>query len=149
VIQNFGLGILNEQGQLDRARLGKIIFSDEKKRLHLEKILHPLIQWRAAQEKSQLEINGARLGFYDASLIYEKGLDSKFDCVVVVAVDEGTQKKRLMARSSMSPQEAQQRIQAQMPLSQKIERAHFVISNNGSLDETLKNVKEVLRALEA
>jgi regulator of protease activity HflC (stomatin/prohibitin superfamily) len=77
------------------------------------------------------------LGFYDASLIYEKGLDSKFDCVVVVAVDEGTQKKRLMARSSMSPQEAQQRIQAQMPLSQKIERAHFVISNNGSLDETL------------
>lgn len=144
LVQIFGDQIVSSDGVLQREELGKIIFQDGKARLILEKILHPLIQWRALQEKMVLEAQGHKIAFYDAALIFEKDLSSKFDSVIVVKTDFDIQKKRLMERSKISEAEAEKRIAAQLSLEEKIKKAHYVIDNNDDLKKTRIQIKDLL-----
>ncbi|MDQ6939647.1 MAG: dephospho-CoA kinase, partial [Verrucomicrobiota bacterium] len=129
IAQTFGPEIYSA-GDLNRAALRAIIFADPEKKRALEQILHPRIrrQW-AAEAESHRGPNQFFLA--DIPLLYETGGESLCDRVVVVACAAATQLQRLMARSSLSREAAEQMIAAQMPLTEKMKRADHVIWNNG------------------
>ncbi len=130
IAQTFGSEIYSA-GDLNRAALRAIIFADPEKKRALEQILHPRIrrQW-AAEAESHRGPNQFFLA--DIPLLYETGGESLCDRVVVVACSAATQLQRLMARSSLSREAAEKMIAAQMPLTEKMKRADYVIWNNGS-----------------
>jgi dephospho-CoA kinase len=147
VIENFGQAVLKKDGSLDRAKLGAIIFSDQSLRERLERITHPLIQWRSTQEQEYYRIHGAPLIFYDAALIFEKKLTPQFDLVVVVKTSLETQNKRLGFRDKLTAAEINQRISSQIPIDEKAKLANYVIDNEGSIELTRHQVSVLVNKL--
>jgi dephospho-CoA kinase len=150
VAETFGASVLQEDGTLDRATLGAIIFADEKQRQLLNSILHPFII--AAQDEQlraweALDPNG--IGLVDAALMIESGGYRRFDKLIVVHCRTEVQLARLMARNNLSADEARQRIAAQMPQEEKMRYADFLIDNSGDHAETRRRTEEVFQALRA
>ncbi len=114
---------------MDRSRLAAIVFSDRAALSDLEAILHPRV--RAAWKAGVAEPSVAGWAV-EIPLLFEKGLEKEVDFTVCVASDPRVQAQRLATRG-LSPQEISQRLARQLPLARKIERADFVITNNGSL----------------
>ena len=125
----FGNGIFSSDEALNRAKLRAIIFGDATRKRALERILHPRIrrQWRAEAEKHR---NSPDFFFVDIPLLYESGGETLCDRVVVVACSYEVQLSRLMERMSIKASEAQQMINSQMPLEEKITRGGHVAWNN-------------------
>jgi dephospho-CoA kinase len=130
--KEFGAAVYSS-GDLNRGAVRTIVFADAEKKRALEQILHPRIrrQWSLEAESHR---NSAELFFADIPLLYETGGETLCDRVVVVACSPGLQLQRLMARTGMGQTEAQQMIDAQMPLAEKIGRADHVVWNNGGRD---------------
>ncbi len=145
----FGESILQEDGSLDRAKLGAVVFSDPEQRRKLNAILHPRIGQRTAKYVQQAREEGLRLVVYEAALLVENGLHHGFDLLLVVSATQEVQKTRLMARDGFSSQEVQQRLDAQLPLEDKRKAADMVIDNSGSPEELYQHVQEVLQELGA
>jgi dephospho-CoA kinase len=124
----FGSGIFSSDEALNRAKLRAIIFGDATKKRALDRILHPRIrrQWRAEAEKHR---NSPDFFFADIPLLYENGGETLCDRVVVVACSYKVQLSRLMERMSIKASEAQQMINSQMPLEEKIRRGDHVAWN--------------------
>jgi dephospho-CoA kinase len=146
IVQIFGKEVLDGES-LNRQALGNKIFQDERARSVLERITHPLIQWRARREFEAFANQGEPIVFYDAALIFEKNLTSLFDAVAVVSAPPEVQLKRLMHRDKISETEAKRRIDCQWPLEKKVAAAQFVIDNSGSSEATHKQVSELLNQL--
>jgi len=127
--ERFGSGVFSEEGDLNRPALGAIIFRDAAKKRALEQILHPRIrrQWSAEAEKHR---NSPDFFFADIPLLYETGGENLCDRVVVVGCSRHVQLQRLRDRS-IDEQSARQMIQSQLPLAEKVQRADYVIWNNG------------------
>jgi dephospho-CoA kinase len=147
VVAAFGRGILCADGSLDRAALAEIVFGDAAKRRTLNGILHPRIGALTAERAAELEARGEPLACYEAALLVENGLADAFRPLVVVAVPEEIQIARAMARDGAAEEHVRARLRAQMPLSAKIAAADHVIDNAGSLEQTERQVDEVLRAI--
>jgi dephospho-CoA kinase len=134
VMQTFGKEVLNEEGEIDRGKLGSIVFSQKPGlRKDLEAILHPPIReemWRRARESRSGNV------VLDIPLLIETGEHERVDLVVVVYATRELQINRLMARDGISRQEAMGRIASQLPLEEKVSAAHYVINNTGSVEET-------------
>ena len=130
VREAFGDAILGPDGGVDRRRMAAVVFPDPAALKRLESILHPRVRaaWKARVAQPQPD-----RWVVEIPLLFEKGLEKEFDFTVCVASDPGVQAQRLASRG-LPPQEAAQRIARQLPLAQKIERADFVLTNNGSLD---------------
>lgn len=131
--------VIRDDLSLDRKMLAEIIFTDAEAKRTLEEIIHPrvLAQMRtlgAAEEKA------GRIVVCDIPLLYESGSDAWLDEVWVVYTDPQTQLERLMRRNQISRKMAVQMIRAQMPLAEKVRRAHRVIDNSGTLEETYAQV---------
>jgi dephospho-CoA kinase len=126
----FGARIFSDAGDLNREELRAIVFSSASKRGALEQILHPRIrrQWSAEAETHR---NSPDFFFADIPLLYETGGETLCDRVVVVACSYATQLRWLMERTPLKPSAAEQMINSQMPLSEKIRRADHVVWNNG------------------
>ncbi|MFQ6040347.1 MAG: dephospho-CoA kinase [Candidatus Poribacteria bacterium] len=140
IVKTFGAEILDESGDISRAKLGRIVFHDVERRSCLNQITHPAIIERSLAEAERLAAsNPEEIIIIDAPLLIEAGMQDIVDIVVVVIADEKTQLDRLIKRSikqkSPSVKEAQARIHSQMSLSEKIKHAHFVIENSGGMDE--------------
>jgi dephospho-CoA kinase len=146
VVARFGPGILDEQHALDRRKLGAIAFGDPAARHDLEQIIHPIVRERTEAWFASLD---ARQPFAvaDIPLLYETGREADFDAVVVTTCSEETQLRRVMHRDSVTEQEARQRIAAQLPTSEKVKRADYVINTDGSFEETNRQVRSVHDAL--
>jgi dephospho-CoA kinase len=140
IVERFGAEVLRKDGELNRPYLAEKIFSDPQARKELDHITHPAIADLARQRFEDFAREGARIVVYDAPLLYEAGADAQVDGVVVVAVDDATQLRRLMLRDGLDPLAARARMAAQMPMVQKIARADYVIDNNGSLEATRQQV---------
>ena len=141
VVEAFGGGILKDSGELDRRKLGRMVFSDPSKRKRLEEILHPLIQ-----QQIEDRLKGARGEVViDSPLLIERGDHRKVDYVVVVYAPRHLQIERMRQRDRLSREEAEQRLRAQWPLEEKIARAHFIINNAGPLEYTREQALRVLR----
>ena len=122
-------------GRLDRQALGAIVFADPVEREALEAIVHPAIATEVAARMAALARTGTPRAVYEAALLVEAGLDRDLDALVVVALSEEEQVRRLVARDGMPEAEARARVAAQAPLSEKLARADYVIENSGDLDD--------------
>src|SRR5207237_1989424 len=130
LIREFGEKILSGTGDLNRDNLRVIVFRDAAKKRALEEILHPRIrrQWSALAETHR---NSSDFFLADIPLLYETGGESLCDRVLVVACSSKTQVRWLMERMSLERSAAEQMINSQMPLDEKIRRAHHAVCNNG------------------
>ncbi|XP_048336787.1 dephospho-CoA kinase isoform X1 [Ziziphus jujuba] len=144
VVATFGDEILQSDGEVDRARLGQIVFSDPGKRQVLNKLLAPYISSGIFWEIFKLWIKGFKVIVLDIPLLFEAKMDRWTKPIIVVWVDPVTQLQRLMARDGTSEEDAHDRINAQMSLDLKRSRADIVIDNTGSLDDLKEHFREVL-----
>lgn len=130
LVRAFGPAILDASGALDRAALAARVFADAGARRRLEAITHPAIRRVMVEETARLAAQGHAIAFYDAPLLYEVGLDAALDSVVVVWAPRAAQRARAVARG-LSPEEADARLAAQLPVDEKARRADFVVENVG------------------
>ncbi|KAJ1687715.1 hypothetical protein LUZ63_019105 [Rhynchospora breviuscula] len=142
--KEFGDAILLESGEIDRARLGQIVFSDPEKRQLLNRLLAPHISTGILWEVIKLWLKGCKVIILDIPLLFETKMNLWTHPVIVVWVDPETQIQRLMARDGISEEQARNRIEAQMALDLKREKADLVIDNSGSLEETKVKFDQVL-----
>ncbi len=142
--ERFGSEVIAADGALDRAAMARLVFRDPGARAALEAITHPRIQALREQRVAELAARGCDLVCYEAPLIFEKSLEDGLRPVVVVGVDRATQRQRACERDGCSPEEAQRRIEAQLPLEEKLRRADFYIDASGDLPSTLARASAVL-----
>jgi dephospho-CoA kinase len=135
VVDAFGSGIVTPSGELDRVKLGAVVFSDPKKRKLLDAILHPLIINRIFSGIRDLKDRGyTGIVIADIPLLFECGLPARFDKTVLVYANPETQQQRLLHRNSIRPESARQRLSSQMPIDDKRQFADYIIENTGSLE---------------
>jgi dephospho-CoA kinase len=150
VVEAFGQEVLKDDGSLDRARLGAIIFGDEKKRTLLNSILHPYIIAAQDEQLRRWEQEDAQgIAVVDAALMIESGGYRRFDKLIVVHCLREVQVERLMSRNSISREEAEARIAAQMPQEEKKRYADFLIDTTEGFEPTRLRTIEVYEALRA
>ncbi|RCX21798.1 dephospho-CoA kinase [Fontibacillus phaseoli] len=146
VARRFGQAVLTPCGGLDRKRLGAIVFSDTEERKALEAITHPAIRLEMEQRMAELEAGDPhRLVVADIPLLYESGLESLYDEVMVVYVPRELQLERLLARDGMTRKEAEARLRAQMDIELKRERADILIDNSLGREETELQIDDFWR----
>lgn len=145
LIENFGNKILNDDGTLNRKALGEIIFNDSKSREKLNHILHPLIRQLVNEQLEEYRASNVPLVFVDIPLYYEGNANIKADEVWVVYTTLDSQLKRLMKRNNIDQQEAHNLINSQMSIEDKSTWADVVIDNSGTLEETYRQVDQLLQ----
>lgn len=148
IVRYFGSDMVSNQGDLDRKKLGAMVFSDPKKLAVLENILHPMVQAEVLEKRKAFASEGHRFAFYDVPLLFEKKLEPQFDAIVVVTADLETQKQRIKARNNLSDVEIIERLSAQLPMSEKEIKADFVIKNHGSMQDLETQVDELIKQLD-
>ena len=150
IVAEFGREVVGPDGQLDRKRLGAVVFADPARRKTLEAITHPAI---LARRRAILDAWAAEgfdgLVVLDIPLLVEVGAAGHMDRVVVVYAEHEVQLVRLIHRDRFERAEAERRVASQMPLADKIRYAHYVVDNSGTPDETAAQVRAVHAALVA
>jgi dephospho-CoA kinase len=143
ILRQFGREVFSPEGDLNRAKLRAIVFADATKRRSLEQILHPRIrrQWMAQAKRYR---NSPDFFFADIPLLYETGGETLCERVVVVACSHKVQLDRLVKRISMKGSEAEQMINSQMPLEEKIKRADHVAWNNGDRATLMEQARSLV-----
>ena len=147
VVRRFGFDVLNVNGVLDRRKLASIVFADTQARKDLEAIVHPAVQRATDEWFAVINPDVHPFAIADIPLLYEVGRQGAFDAVIVVACDPEIQLRRVMARDAVTETEARQRIAAQLPIEDKVRRAHYVIRTDGTLDQTHQQVEQVYRRI--
>jgi dephospho-CoA kinase len=145
IVAEFGDEILGPDGEIDRHRLAQIVFGDPTRLARLNAIVHPKVR---AEELRLIDENRNRpLVIFMVPLLFENGLEKLTDRVAVVVTQDALRRERLKRRSGWSDSEISARLAAQLPDAEKIKRADFVIDNSGSLEETERQVRELLSSL--
>lgn len=142
ILERFGPVVLGDDGTLDRAALGRIVFTDEQARLDLNAIVHPWVRATARAIEDSVEDPYAVV-IHMIPLLVETGMDRNFDAIVVVDTDADTQLARLIARSGLTREEAQARIDAQATRGERLAVANYVIRNDSTLDDLAARVHAV------
>lgn len=140
----FGKEVLQENGELDRAKLGSIVFHDEEKRMQLNRIVHPAVREEMNEQKEKYIREQRDAVVLDIPLLFESKLTELVHRTLVVYVDGETQLTRLMDRNGFTEEEAKARISSQMPLKEKVALADYVINNNGTIEETRAQLHNTL-----
>lgn len=133
VVRAFGPGILQDDGALDRAALGALVFADPERRGQLNAIVHPRVRARAAELMAAASDEAVVV--QDIPLLVETGQAGSFDVVVVVDAPDEVRIRRLAERNGMTPEDASARMAAQATREERLAAADHVIENSGSLDE--------------
>ncbi|GER24744.1 dephospho-CoA kinase family [Striga asiatica] len=144
VVAAFGDEILLSSGEVDRLKLGQIVFNDPDRRQLLNRLLAPYISFGIFLEVLKLWIKGCKIIVLDVPLLFEAKMDRWTKPIIVVWADPKTQLERLMLRDGSTAKEAQSKINAQMPLDLKKSKADIVIDNSGSLGDLNERFEEVL-----
>lgn len=144
IVTYFGKDILLDNNEINRAKLGEIIFNNEEKRKKLNSIVHPDVRRRMFEKRQKAIDNGEKLIILDIPLLFESKLMGIVDKVLLIFVDEETQLRRLMVRNQFTKEEALSRIKSQMPLKDKVALSDAVIDNNGTMEETKLQLNNIL-----
>jgi dephospho-CoA kinase len=145
----FGPEVLRKNGELDRAKLGAIVFTDAVKRTQLNAILHPLIIAAQNERIRELEsVDESGIVIIDAALMIESGGYRRLDKVIVVHCRPEIQLGRLIARDNLSREDAVKRISAQMPQEEKMKYADYLIDTSNGFDATREQVVKVFDELD-
>jgi dephospho-CoA kinase len=141
IVRRFGTEVLAPSGEIDRRRLGSIVFADPGKLAELNAILHPAIMARSEEMVAAFEAQDpVAVVVVDAALIYEAGMKARFLKIIVAWCRREQQLERLMAKAGLAREEAERRIGAQMSAEEKRGRADYVIDCSGSLKHTREQV---------
>lgn len=149
IVSTFGKEILDLSGEIDRKKLGALVFSDSEARKRLNSATHPIVEAEISKELHEKQLQGETMVFVDTPLLIETGNSERYDAVILVAVDFETQLQRLQSRNQLSHDEAVLRIKSQMPLEDKKAYADFIIDNNGTLEMLDQQVDQLLARLKA
>lgn len=142
-IDTFGTSILNADGEVDRKALAKIVFSSDEELKKLNSIIHPYVRCTIHSHTISAIERDAPIIVWDVPLLLEGGYERDTDAVVVVTCPTELRLERLKIRNGMSPEECYARINAQMSDYERMQKADFVIENDGSLSELYDRARNV------
>jgi dephospho-CoA kinase len=148
VVQEFGNGILAEDGEIDRRRLAAEVFGKPDRLEALNRLVHPAVfrreeQW--LQQVARTDPHG--IAVIEAAILIETGSYKRFDRIILVVVNEEEQIERAIRRDAASREEVAARLRRQMPLAEKKKFADYIIDTSGPKDETLRQTREVVESL--
>ncbi|MEC2130155.1 MULTISPECIES: dephospho-CoA kinase [Brevibacillus] len=149
IVRHFGREILLEDGQIDRKKLGEVVFSDETERQKLNAIVHPEVRRVMREEAEAAEAGGAEIVFMDIPLLFESKLQHMVEKIAVVYAPADMQLARMIERDELEEEQAHKRLRAQFPIDQKKSEADFLIDNSASREETVKQVEQMLAVIRA
>ncbi|SDM25862.1 dephospho-CoA kinase [Bacillus sp. OK048] len=144
IVAEFGQDILLPGGEIDRQKLGSIIFHNAEKRHLLNGMVHPEVRKRMKDQVEAAVERGEQFVVLDIPLLFESKLTFMVEKTILVFVDRAVQLQRLMERNDLSLEDAEARVKSQMPLADKVALADAVIDNNGTVEETRKQLFEIL-----
>jgi dephospho-CoA kinase len=147
VVEAFGAGILGPDGELDRRKLGSLVFRDPVQRGRLEAILHPRIRDRFQDVLTTLEATGQHMVIYEVPLLFENNLEKTMKAVILVSAPEAARIARVMARDKLTPDEVRARIATQMDDAGRRARAQHILENDGDLAHLRRQVELLLAKL--
>lgn len=141
IVEEFGQGILDHDGTLDRQKLAEIVFNDDEARERLNAIVHPAVRELTTRllEKIESEDPDAVV-VYDVPLLVEAAVDHPFDLIVVTSAPKRTQVKRLVEERGFDPNQARARVDAQVDNTERVAVADVVIDTDGSMAHTMSQV---------
>jgi dephospho-CoA kinase len=147
-IHAFGEQILLSDGNIDRRKLGRIVFNDDSQRLLLNRLIHADVRSEVARRIADLEARiGAGIIIVEAALLVETGSYRLYDCLIVTVCDPALQVERIIKRDGLSEAEARARMAAQMPAEQKRRLARYTIDTSGTLAETRSQIRMIYQDL--
>ncbi len=149
IASRFGAEMIDAGGRLDRKRMGERVFSDPSARAALNGITHPRIAEASRAAMAELRAAGQTVAIYEAALLVENKIHHGLDGLIVVSVPDPVQIDRVCQRDSIDFSAARARLAAQLPLSDKVAVADWVIDNSGSLERTRDQVERVWRQVRA
>jgi len=142
VVKEFGADYVRD-GRIDRRKLGELVFHDPDARRRLNAIVHPLVrEWMVRRTAEAVE-RDVEIVVQDVPLLFESKLEQLFNSIVLVYVPEAIQLERLVEGRGIDPGRARAIIDAQMPIDEKRDRAHHVIDNSGTVEQTRSQVEEM------
>jgi dephospho-CoA kinase len=148
ILDAFGQEILGRDREIDRKKLGQIVFSDSGKRSMLNALTHPEVGAEIRRRMAALgKSSSGEIIIVDAALMIETGGYKIYDCLIVVACDPSLQVSRIMSRDGLTEAEARARMASQMPMEEKLRLADYTIDTSGTFEQTDDQVKAVYREL--
>jgi dephospho-CoA kinase len=148
IVREFGRDILQEDGRIDRRRLGAIVFQDPERLKLLNALVHPPVQQRRLkieQDFAQSRPHG--IAVTEAAILIETGSYRDYDRLIVATCRPDQQVERAMARDHLTREEVLDRMRRQMPLNEKLGYADYVIDTSGAKENTLAQTRAVYEAL--
>lgn len=142
LIDEFGIDILDKNWQIDRSKLGNLVFKDDNARKRLERIVHPRVIECMNEDRDALRDSGTRICVWDVPLLFEAGFDRYVNEVWVVWIPRNLQISRVLARDKLSLGEVEARIASQGSLDEKRQRADVVIDNSGNESQTVSQLED-------
>lgn len=144
----FGNQVLTIDGELDRKKLGQIVFSDDSKLELLNSVTHPHIRRRIKAQMNELESKNNKVIVLDIPLLFEAKMEDLVDIVLVVFAKEEIQIKRIMERDNCTQEEAMRIIKAQISQQDKISKSDYTIDNSGTIEELKEKLNGFLEKIE-
>ncbi|WP_419241969.1 dephospho-CoA kinase [Pediococcus pentosaceus] len=138
LMDTFGESILDKNQNIDRRKLGPIVFNDQRQLEKLNIIVQPYIRTEIVRQLDTF--SESKVVVLDAPVLFEQGYEKMVDYLMVIKTSAQIQVERLMQRDSLNEIDAQKRIQAQMPIEEKVKKADIVIDTSGTIEETRSQV---------
>lgn len=144
ISDRFGIGVIDEDGGLDRAALGRLVFEDADARRDLEAIVHPAIGVELKRRIADIYASDPNaIIVYDIPLLVETNRMDEFDSIIVLACDPDIRRQRLIELRGMSADEAESRIAAQATEVERMQVADWIIDTGESVEDTMAQVDDV------
>ena len=148
VVREFGAGILNEDGTIDRKRLAAEVFGKPEQLATLNRLVHPHVFRREQELMDGFARTDPRgITVVEAAILIETGSYKKFDRIILVECDEQKQLERALERDGVNRDQVLARLSRQMPIAEKRKFTHYVINTSGSKEDTLRHVQEIYNSL--
>jgi dephospho-CoA kinase len=148
IADHFGPGVLRKDGTIDRAKLGAIIFSNDKERAFVNGLVHPLVLEKIKETVARLEKEGWYMIFVsEAALVFEAGFARFYDKIIVAHCGRDVQVRRLMERDGIGREEAFNKVRSQLGQGEKLKHADYTIDTSGTLAETIEQTERVYAQL--
>jgi dephospho-CoA kinase len=148
ILEIFSADILENDGTINRKNLGHLVFNNNEALKNLEQILHPVIIQEIIEQMRLMANAGFKIVVAEVPLLFEVGMEELFDYIWVVSATPDEQLQRIINRDKLSAVEAKQRLNNQLPLTEKEKRAHVVIYNNKDIHSLEIQIKQLLKTLE-
>ena len=147
IVHTFGSSILQKDQTIDRKKLAHYVFSNPKQRQILNEITHPRIAEEATKTIHYHAQNGHENLIYEVPLLFENQLQHNMTAVILVSISTELQMQRLLLRDLINEKEALERINSQMPLSEKKKLTPYIIDNSGSIEQSISQLKSIWKAI--